>query len=176
VAADDPQLTTRHVPGPQPLRVIFDPARRLAPTVRLFTDAAAPTLYICERSRVAPGERHVGDVPVVGVDAEGPGGAMASVLRLLRERGCARVFVEGGGVTVSAFLEANLLDRLHITIAPVIIGDGRPAIRLSAPDRLSQCLRPGYRVFRMGGDVLFDCDLRVGSQPTLPSADVSRVI
>jgi riboflavin-specific deaminase-like protein len=176
VAADDPQLTTRHVPGPQPLRVIFDPARRLAPTFRLFTDAAAPTLYICERSRLPPGETHVGDVPVVGVDAEGPGGAMASVLRLLRERGCARVFVEGGGVTVSAFLEANLLDRLHITIAPVIIGDGRPAIRLSAPDRLSQCLRPGYRVFRMGGDVLFDCDLRVGSQPTLPSADVSRVI
>jgi len=176
VAADDPQLTTRHVPGPHPLRVIFDPARRLAPTFRLFTDDTAPTLYICERGHVAPGETHVGGVPIVGVDADGPGGAMAAVLRLLRARGCARVFVEGGGVTVSAFLEANLLDRLHIAIAPVIIGDGRPAIRLSAPERLSECVRPDYRVFRMGGDVLFDCDLRTASQPAQPSSHVSRVI
>jgi diaminohydroxyphosphoribosylaminopyrimidine deaminase/5-amino-6-(5-phosphoribosylamino)uracil reductase len=49
VAADDPQLTTRHVTGPHPLRVIFDPGRRLAPTFKLFTDAAAPTLYVCEQ-------------------------------------------------------------------------------------------------------------------------------
>ena len=70
-----------------------------------------------------------------------------------------RVFVEGGGVTVSAFLEANLLDRLQIAIAPVLIGDGRPAIRLAPQARLRDCLRPGYRVFRMGGDVLFDCEM-----------------
>jgi riboflavin-specific deaminase-like protein len=176
VAADDPQLTTRHVPGPHPLRVIFDPARRLAPTFRLFTDETAPTLYICERSRVTPGETHVGGVPIVGVEAEGPGGAVAEALRLLRARGCARVFVEGGGVTVSAFLEANLLDRLHIAIAPVIIGEGRPAIRLAPQHRLRDCLRPGYRVFRMGGDVLFDCDLRAGGEPAPPSGGVSRVI
>ncbi len=69
------------------------------------------------------------------------------------------MFVEGGGVTVSAFLEANLLDRLHLAIAPVLIGEGRPAIRLTARDRLRDCARPRYRVFRMGGDVLFDYDL-----------------
>jgi riboflavin biosynthesis pyrimidine reductase len=69
------------------------------------------------------------------------------------------VFVEGGGVTVSRFLEANLLDRLQIAIAPVLIGNGRPAVRLTPQVRLSDCRRPGYRVYRMGGDVLFDCDL-----------------
>ena len=82
------------------------------------------------------------------------------MLRLLRERGCHRIFVEGGGVTVSMFLEADLLDRLQMAIAPLIIGDGRPAIRLPARDALSDCRRPRYRVFRMGGDVFFDCDLR----------------
>jgi riboflavin biosynthesis pyrimidine reductase len=60
---------------------------------------------------------------------------------------------------VSAFLEANLLDRLQIAIAPVLIGDGRPAIRLAPHASLRDCRRPGYRVFRMGGDVLFDCEL-----------------
>ena len=58
------------------------------------------------------------------------------------------------------FLEAHLLDRLHLAIAPLIIGEGRPAIRLPAPAILGDCHRPRYRVFRMGGDVLFDCDLR----------------
>ena len=64
-----------------------------------------------------------------------------------------------GGVTVSAFLAANRLDRLQIAIAPVLIGNGRPAIRLAPQARLRDCLRPGYKVFRMGGDVLFDCEL-----------------
>ena len=125
--ADDPQLTTRHVPGPHPLRVIFDPSRRLSAGYRVFTDAAAPTLYVCRSEHVGAGETHVGQAPILGVSAGVKGGAPAALLQLLRERGCARVFIEGGGVTVSAFLEAGLLDRLHLAVAPVIIGSGRPA-------------------------------------------------
>ena len=63
-------------------------------------------------------------------------------------------------MTVSAFLAAGLLDRLHVAVAPFLIGAGRPAIRLPAPDLLRECARPQHRVFRMGTDVLFDCDLR----------------
>jgi riboflavin-specific deaminase-like protein len=161
VAADDPQLTTRHVPGPNPLRVVIDSGRRLPPTFRVFTDRAVPTLYVCGRSRVSPGETQIEGAVIAGIDEGAPGEEAAQVLQLLRARGCARVFVEGGGVTVSTFLQANLLDRLQITIAPVFIGDGRPAIRLAPQDRLRDCRRPGYRVFRMGGDVLFDCELNV---------------
>jgi riboflavin biosynthesis pyrimidine reductase len=100
-------------------------------------------------------------------------------MRRLHARGCSRVFVEGGGVTVSAFLEADLLDRLQIAIAPVLIGDGRPAIRLAPHARLRDCRRPRYRVFRMGGDVMFDCELKGhqddnGASPETPV--VSRVI
>lgn len=170
VAADDPQLTTRHVQGTHPLRVIFDPERRLTPSFGLFTDQAAETLYICEKSRLQPGESTIGHAAVMGID----GGGVADALRLLRARGCSRVFVEGGGVTVSAFLEANLLDRLQIAIAPVIIGDGRPSIRLAPQERLRDCLRPGYRVFRMGGDVLFDCEM--SSRPKTEDDTVRRVI
>ena len=178
VAADDPRLTTRHVPGPSPLRVVFDPGRRLAPTFRVFTDRIAQTLYCCGRSRIAPGETHVGGAAIAGIDTALPGNGVAEMLRLLHARGCSRVFVEGGGVTVSAFLEANLLDRLQIAVAPLLIGDGRPAIRLPAHARLRDCRRPVYRVFRMGGDVLFDCQLDAppgAVDPTTPGA-VSRII
>ncbi|HUE89635.1 MAG TPA: RibD family protein [Vicinamibacterales bacterium] len=160
VAADNPQLTTRRVPGSSPIRAVVDPQRRLTPSARVFVDEAAPTLYFCGRTRIAAAETHFGAAAVIGIDETEDGRANAAqVVAHLRERGCARVFVEGGGVTVSAFLEANLLDRLQITVAPVFIGDGRPAIRLSPPNRLRDCLRPPCRVFRMGADVLFDCDL-----------------
>jgi riboflavin-specific deaminase-like protein len=177
VAADDPQLTTRHVQGPHPLRVIFDPSRRLSAGYRVFTDDAAATLYVCRQEHIASGETHLGRAPMVAVSAAAPGGAPGAMLRLLQDRGCARVFVEGGGVTVSAFLEAGLLDRLHLAVAPVIIGSGRPAIRLRPPTQLRDCPRPAYRVYRMGGDVLFDCDLRAGRQDEpIGSLDIHRVI
>jgi riboflavin-specific deaminase-like protein len=178
VAADDPQLTTRHVPGPNPIRVVFDPARRLPASFRLFTDGAAPTVYICERSRVAAGETHVGCATIAAIDGAGRREQAAQALRLLRDRGCTRVLVEGGGVTVSTFLEANLLDRLQIAVAPVLIGEGRPAVRLAPHVRLRDCRRPAYRVFRMGGDVLFDCDLtRDADGPQPAGADtVGRII
>jgi diaminohydroxyphosphoribosylaminopyrimidine deaminase/5-amino-6-(5-phosphoribosylamino)uracil reductase len=179
VAADNPQLTTRHVAGPSPLRVIFDPSRRLTQDYRVFTDDSAPTLYVCARSLISPGESHFGFATIVPLDGA-DGVTVVELMRVLRERGCKRIFVEGGGVTVSAFLEANLLDRLQMAIAPLIIGDGRPAIRLPARATLRDCHRPRYRVFRMGGDVLFDCELTAHGQgtdeqgPDTPS--VTRVI
>ena len=178
VAADDPQLTTRQVSGPSPLRVVIDPMRRLPDTYRVFHDDAAPTLYVCGRTRIARGELRLGSADVLGVH-EGPGGLdLTELVEHLRARGCTRLFVEGGGVTVSAFLAAGLLDRLHVAVAPFLIGAGRPAIRLPAPDLLRECARPRHRVFRMGTDVLFDCELRheddAAGDPTRPA--VSRIL
>jgi len=179
VAADDPQLTTRHVSGPSPVRVVLDPARRLADHYRVFNDTAANTLYVCGKSAVRDGDTHVGRAAVIPVDDEGDRLDVAAVLQMLRARGCHRIFVEGGGVTVSMFLEANALDRLQIAIAPLLIGDGRPAIRLASRLALSDCHRPRYRVYRMGTDMLFDCDLRSDSgepAPGSPAAPITRVI
>ncbi len=181
VAADDPQLTTRHVSGPNPLRVVLDPARRLGDHYRVFNDDSAETLYVCGRSLTRPGETHFGRASILAAfDASGALDA-SELLGLLQARGCSRTFVEGGGVTVSMFLEANLLDRLQMAIAPLIIGNGRPAIRLAPPTALSDCQRPRYRVFRMGGDVLFDCDLRAqapdgGERDGVVGPPVIRVI
>lgn len=177
VAADDPQLTTRQVTGANPLRVVIDPMRRLAADYRVFQDGAAPTIYVCRTRHLHAGEVSVGQAEVMGV-GDGPSGMdLAEVMARLRARGCARVFVEGGGVTVSAFLAAKLLDRVQIAVAPMLIGMGRPAIRLPAPNLLSDCARPSHRVFRMGGDVLFDCDLRAADVDARDDrSGVSRVI
>jgi diaminohydroxyphosphoribosylaminopyrimidine deaminase/5-amino-6-(5-phosphoribosylamino)uracil reductase len=177
VAADDPQLTTRLVAGPNPLRVILDPGRRLTDAHRVFQDEAADTIYVCARSLVGPGDTHMGRAPIVAADGTTERIDIAQLIALLHARGCVRVFVEGGGVTVSRFLEAGALDRLHVTIAPLLIGDGRPAIRFPPAALLNDCHRPRYRVFRMGGDVLFDCDLRAtAAAPAGTDPMIARVI
>lgn len=176
IAADDPRLTTRHVPGPNPLRVVIDPKARLADRYHVFQDGAAPTLYAyARRHRDTAAARGKAEMLAL---SDGPQGLdLSELLAHLRGRGCARVFVEGGGVTVSAFLAAGLLDRVQVAVAPLFIGGGRPAFHLPAATRLSECHRPAYRVFRMGGDMLFDCDLRAaGNADADPDDHVVRVI
>ena len=176
VAADDPLLTTRQVPGPNPLRVVFDPGHRLDDHYRIFSDAETPTLYACSDVHVRSGETRFGAADVLPLSCVGDTSPVAQLLAALRARGCSRVFVEGGGVTVSAFLEAGLLDRLQMAVAPLIVGSGKPAIRLEPKDVLSDCQRPAYRVFRMGGDVLFDCDLTGDTRTKEPDGGIERVI
>jgi dihydrofolate reductase len=47
------------------------------------------------------------------------------VLSLLRERGAARVYVDGGKV-IQTFLQNGLLDELTVSVAPVLLGGGLP--------------------------------------------------
>jgi diaminohydroxyphosphoribosylaminopyrimidine deaminase / 5-amino-6-(5-phosphoribosylamino)uracil reductase len=158
VAQDDPQLTVRHVVGPSPLRVVLDTERRLDPRRRIFTDLPPPTLVLCRSERL--NGNGIGRAELVGLPAEGGRLAPLAILRTLKARGVRRLFIEGGGVTVSRFLEAGCLDRLQLCIAPVIIGSGREALRLSPIMTMAEALRLEPEVVVMGRDWLFDCPLR----------------
>src|SRR3569833_201110 len=159
VENDNPRLTTRLVSGDNPLRVVIDPKRRLAESHHVFSDGDAPTVRVTGRaSGVTMPARSSERELVVGYEDERLD--LHDLVRQLRARGCARIFVEGGGVTVSAFLEAGLLARLHIAVAPLLIGEGRPALRMAARQRLKDCLAVQPRIYRTGPDILYDCDLR----------------
>lgn len=175
VAADDPRLTVRLDTGRQPVRVVLDPRRRLGAAHRVFSDGAAPTLLIVHEALAKAGERH-GQAEVVGVPVRGARLALDALLDVLHRRGLNAVFVEGGGATVSRFLEAGLLDRLQIAIAPLVIGAGRPGLALPSRARIGDCLRAAHRIFRMGDDVLVDCDLRTPPQVGAAGAEVLRVL
>ncbi len=159
VAHDDPQLTTRLVEGDSPVRVVIDPRRRLTADYRVFQEDAAPTLLLCAADRTArAGERH-GLAEVVGVPDEPDEPSPRGIVAALHRRGLYSLYVEGGGRTVSRFLQAGALDRLQIAVAPMIIGSGRTGIGLPAIDDLAHAVRPKSRRFALGDDVLFDCDL-----------------
>jgi diaminohydroxyphosphoribosylaminopyrimidine deaminase / 5-amino-6-(5-phosphoribosylamino)uracil reductase len=165
-AIDDPQLTTRRVAGEHPVRVLIDPDLRLVPTLRAFTDRQAPTLWVCDATREADAARRVGADQVLGVPGlmkDGDALDVPGLLHALRQRGLHVLFVEGGGVTVSRFMTQGCMDRLHLSIAPVLVGGGRPGLSLPTATVMRDCPRPPARVFRMGADVLWDLDLRAGA-------------
>lgn len=172
VAKDNPRLTTRLVSGDSPRRVVLDPYGRLPRARRIFTDDAAPTLVVRAANALDVGVSRFGNAQIVVVPAHKGRLDLARLLEALHHRGVHVLLVEGGGATVSAFLQAGLLDRLQVAVAPLIIGDGRPGVRLPGPMRLRDCLRPACRVYRMGGDVLFDCDLR--GAPSAPALSAAR--
>ena len=158
VECDDPRLTTRRVAGPNPVRVIIDPQRRLVADHGVFQDRAAPTLLVCAAERaVTPAP---GGVKILGIPSENGRLNPREILRRLHGLGLYGIFIEGGGQTVSAFLEEGVLDRLQLTVAPLIIGSGRPGITLPPIQDLSQGLRPRHRRYLLGEDVLFDCRFR----------------
>jgi riboflavin-specific deaminase-like protein len=159
-ACDNPRLTVRHTSGVNPVRVVIDRHRRVPETHHVFTDREAPTLRLIEGDYTGADKHRLRnhnaytEVPCLGTDNQPA--SPDQILAVLRDFGLRRVFVEGGGQTVSRFLKAGLLDRLHVIVAPMIIGSGRPAFELPEIDALDDALRPDARFVSLGTDMLFD--------------------
>ena len=159
VAADDPRLTVRAVVGRDPVRVVIDPEGRLDSRLRVFADGSARTIRVRRAPPDSEGCDWHADVLLVPAEPDGSLDLVA-LLHALRDERLARILIEGGGITVSRFLAAGLLDRLHVTVAPLLIGSGRPSLTLDPIESLDLAIRPACRLFRLGDDVLFDLDLR----------------
>lgn len=161
VIADDCQLTVRAVQGPNPVRVILDPTGRAPRDATVFRDGSAPTLWLTG-PQVPPAAGLADHVEMVQLPLAGTSPdsfAPSEVLRYLSGRGLARILVEGGGRTVSRFLAADVLDRLYLTIAPLLVGDGVPGLRFGGTDRLADALRAPARRFLLGEDTCLEFDL-----------------
>ena len=154
--ADDPQLTVRHVAGPSPARVVIDPSGRLPASARLLAEDGIRRLVITRAETQAGLPTGVERVPLPA-----PRGQLApdAILTALAERGFRRFLIEGGADTVSRFLAAGCLDRLHVVIAPIILGAGRTSVTLAPIARVQEAMRTPMRVHELGEEVLLDCDL-----------------
>ena len=154
--ADDPQLTVRRVAGPSPARIVLDPRGRLSPDCRVLADDGVRRLVIMAegvRPRLGPG------VEIVEIAAPGGEIAPAAILSALSERGFRRILIEGGAHTVSRFIAAGCLDRLHVIVAPTMLGSGQAGITLKPIQTADQALRAPMRAHLIGEEVLLDCDL-----------------
>lgn len=157
VVADDPLLNVRRsVVGPNPARVVIDPSGRLPAGARCMFEDGARRLVVTAGDRCG-----LPNVETVACARKDGRLAPRNIVEALASRGLFRLLIEGGAWTVSSFIDAGMVDRLHMLVAPVILGSGKPGLTLSPISRLADARRPVARIHVLGEtDVLFDCDLR----------------
>jgi diaminohydroxyphosphoribosylaminopyrimidine deaminase/5-amino-6-(5-phosphoribosylamino)uracil reductase len=154
--ADDPLLTTR-LPGGRgrdAIRVVLDTGLRLPSRLALLSPrSAAPTVIAHASAR----PRKVG----AGVELlrcrRGKGGVdLRDLLAKLGARGVTHLLVEGGARVNARFLEAGLVDRLAVFVAPRLAGaDGVPLAAFRGPARMADAFHlDEVQVERVGEDVL----------------------
>lgn len=142
VLTDDPHLTVRDehggLAGEQPLRVVVDSSGRTPPTARVRDDAA-PT-WVATAADLGTG-------PDGGVD-------LVALLKELWARERTLVLLEGGPALAGAFLRAGLVDRVVAYLAPMLLGDGMPALTGTGTATLSDAVAlQVIDVTRLGSDV-----------------------
>jgi diaminohydroxyphosphoribosylaminopyrimidine deaminase/5-amino-6-(5-phosphoribosylamino)uracil reductase len=132
--ADDPMLTCR-LPGMEklsPVRVILDARLRLPPDSALAKSAHATPVWVVAgpgaSAEAAAALRPLG-VEILHAPAQTGRLDLASVLRLLAERGITRLMVEGGPTVAASFVAADLVDAAALFRSDKTIGpDGIDAI------------------------------------------------
>ncbi len=157
VVADDPLLNVRRVEGRHPARVVIDPSGRMPVNSRCLIDDGIRRLVVRNLDAPAP----PAGVEVVRLSNGGDPMSPSAIVDALFELGLKRLLIEGGARTVSSFIDAGAVDRLHVLVAPMILGSGKTGLALKPIARLVEARRPVTTVHVLAdGDVLFDCDLR----------------
>jgi riboflavin-specific deaminase-like protein len=154
--ADDPQLTVRRVEGSNPARVVVDPNGRLPATAKLLNDDGARRIVLTTQAGRAA---MTANAEAIVLPAAGGKIAAPDIRMALARCGFRRVLVEGGADTLSRFLAAGCLDRLHVIVAPIVLGSGRPGITLPPIGRVVEATPVAMRAIPLGEEVLLDCSL-----------------
>ena len=158
VVADDPMLNVRRVPGRHPVRVVIDPGGRCPASAKCFADDGIRRMVV--RSLEATSALPIG-VEEIRIAAHDRTLSPSAIVAALFNAGVFTMLIEGGASTVSQFIDADAVDRLHVLVAPMILGSGKPGLQLRPIARLAQARRPTARIHVLAdGDVLFDCNMR----------------
>jgi 5-amino-6-(5-phosphoribosylamino)uracil reductase/diaminohydroxyphosphoribosylaminopyrimidine deaminase/5-amino-6-(5-phosphoribosylamino)uracil reductase len=161
ILRDNPRLTVRLANGRDPLRIVVDSALRTPLDGAVLADGAAPgTLLAATPSaaaeRVAALEALGATVLRVPPDASGRV-ELAALMAALADRGVRSVLVEGGARIITSVLRARLVDRLVVTVAPLVLGAGIAAVGDLGIADLARALRlQDVQVRAYGPDMVFD--------------------
>jgi len=138
------------------LRVLVTASARIDATSRFFDEAEGADRIVAtveevpdERLAVFSGRSEVWKLGRRSVD-------LVELMRRLAERGIERLLVEGGGELNWALVREDLLDELHVTVAPVLLGGREAPTPLEGqglPMKLQRKLR--LEEVRRQGDELF---------------------
>ncbi len=163
---DNPRLTVRHVSGRQPRRIVIDGPGTLSTDLHLFSDIhEEKTIRVtCNPNLAAREEDQALGLlqpdyfrgQTVHVSELNGHCNLEQAISRIGELGVSSILVEAGSQLASALVRENLVDKLHVFIAPKMLGGGTRSFLGLGIDRMSEVI--GFRSAewsRAGEDMLF---------------------
>lgn len=156
---DDPLLTVRECFRARPLaRVIFDRRLRTPATARvLSTLAAGPVIIVTTAATTGRAPDRAQALRVAGATLVEGAGDLQSDLRELLRFDISTLLLEGGGVMHAAAWRARVIDRLHMVVAPTVIGAGGVKCFDGIDVPMSELIP--VKVDRLGPDTWMEADV-----------------
>jgi len=158
--ADDPELTARLVKTRrQPARVIVDERAQLTAASRMLNAPGGQVIVATTRFAQAAALRKLEEAGARILLLEQKDGLvdLGSLFRGLAGMGMINLLLEGGGEIAAAALDARLVDKVIVFIAPKILG-GRSAktpVEGAGVDRVAQALElSDVKTRRSGSDIV----------------------
>jgi diaminohydroxyphosphoribosylaminopyrimidine deaminase / 5-amino-6-(5-phosphoribosylamino)uracil reductase len=156
VIADNPLLNTRLCAGQNPARVIIDPQGRLPDDAATLRDDGTRCIVMSINSKLKFAS-HIEHIVLPHDDTKI---APHAIIEELAKLGLHKILVEGGPRTLTNFITHKALDRLHLIVAPIILGSGKSGLSLPPIEMLDEALRPKTKSYKIGDEVIFDCEFQ----------------
>ncbi len=163
IIADDPQLTARAgreggKAEKQPLRIIVDSRGRTPPTARVLQMPGKTLVAVAgEIESVKAGALTQVGAEVLRLPSREEQVDLGELLRVLGKREVTSLLVEGGATLFGSLFEQDLVDKLLVFIAPIIIGGGeaKSSVEGKGVEKIAQAMSLSrVKVERLGDDVL----------------------
>lgn len=142
VLADDPQLTVRlDEIDSQPTRIVIDHDLKTPVDSHLVKTATDENVWFVCGEQAEQGRFSDAGAKVIRLQSKDRHFSPEILLKELAAQGLTRLFIEGGGQTITGFLRAGMIDRLLWFRAPKLIGgDGLPAFQALDIETMDEAL------------------------------------
>jgi len=125
VLADDPRLTVRHIKGKNPPRIVVDSYARMPLDCNLIKTIDLAPLFVAVTPKApAPRVKALQDrgVTLLEIQEDENGVDLSCLLEFLKNRGLRNLLLEAGGDLIASAFEKNLVNKVAVFVAPLIIG------------------------------------------------------
>jgi diaminohydroxyphosphoribosylaminopyrimidine deaminase/5-amino-6-(5-phosphoribosylamino)uracil reductase len=155
VNADNPKLNVRLVKGKNPYRIILSRQADFSPNLNLFkhnNDART----ILATSKSSAGKLKAKNLIIWEIKENKKGLILDDFLRRAGQFGIQTLLIEGGSRLATSFLRQRLVDKIHLMIAPMIIGKGKESVDELNIKKLRNAIKfDSYIYHPCGSDILF---------------------
>ncbi len=174
--ADDPLLTARPAGPRVPLRIVLDSRARLPLASQLVRTAAQAGVMVvvgpaaaAERCRAL----EQAGCEVWRCDAPSPPERWEQLLHELGRRRLTNLLCEGGGQVLGSLFDAQLVDEVHVFVAPRLIGGARatPALAGEGQEWMAQAWRLDDAAWETVGGDLYVRGRVAGASDAAPTID-----